>query len=109
MELKEISEEVCPICGSEPVQETRKNKHTNGHWNESRTFSCGLEIYFSPNYMKCGRSKYRTCSKDPVEIAKRQKRKAAVLKIKGYIKRLDCDTSFKEALIEIVESKSLLY
>ncbi len=106
MLLTKIKEEFCPICGSDPIQENKKNRHTNGHWNESRVFSCGLEISFSPNFMKAERSKYRVCSKDPVEIAKKEKIKQAAKKLIAYIKKLDCDESFRKEMIEATEAKS---
>lgn len=52
MDLKNIKETVCPVCNAETVKEERRNQHTNGFWNEERTFKCGCRIAFSPNFMR---------------------------------------------------------
>lgn len=105
MKLTHILEEVCPICGSEPVQESRKNRHTNGHYNESRKFSCGLEIVFSTNFMRTEHSQYCVCSNDQKEILRKKKMQEAAAKLIQYIEQLDCDDDFKEDIVSTVEAK----
>jgi hypothetical protein len=52
MELIEIKETECPTCSARPNAETQDNMHCNGHFNETRTFTCGLRLNFSPNFMR---------------------------------------------------------
>lgn len=45
----------CDECGCERVHEVRKwSQHSNGYWNESKSFDCGRKFVFSPNFMQTG-------------------------------------------------------
>jgi len=109
MILQKIIEEVCPICGSYIVTETRKNKHTNGYWNESRTFNCGAMLKFSPNFMKTKMSEYHNCPNDPVEVKKLKKRESASKRLISFIQKMKIDKEFKEIMEKkvIYETKLL--
>lgn len=64
MELEYIKEQHCPICRAIPIAESKHSQHANGEWNESRKFSCGLEIEYRPNLQRFERM--RPCAKDPI-------------------------------------------
>ena len=96
MNLKQIKEKECPGCGSRTVAETRNKKHTNGYWNESRTFQCGCKIEFSPNFMKTTISELNQCPYKPEQLEKKSKRDEALNKLIVYIKKtLKVDEVFK--------------
>jgi hypothetical protein len=70
--LKRITEVgACLLCGNNTVKETRKfDVHTNGHWNESIEFACGIRYAFSPNYMRVGQMS--ACRRDPKFAARKE-------------------------------------
>jgi hypothetical protein len=92
MKLTKIKDTVCPVCGSFTESEVRKNKHTNGSWNEYRTFACGLTLHFVPNFMKVRREGIcRESKKYKKAVAKNAAAKAKLMK---YIDKLDADIGF---------------
>lgn len=52
MIIQNINTEECPECGAGVREEIKRDQHSNSHWNEHRIFKCGLELHFSPNFMK---------------------------------------------------------
>lgn len=52
--FRHIKDAVCPNCGAEMISESRDHRHTNGHWNERRSFACGLRLHYSPNRGRVG-------------------------------------------------------
>jgi len=100
MNLQQIKDKNCPICGSRTVAETKDRKHTNGYWNESRSFGCGAVIKFSPNFMRTEMCEYHQCPYKPEVLEKTEKRKKATEKLINYIyKTLKVDENFKDALV----------
>ncbi|WP_338923660.1 hypothetical protein V0M98_36155 (plasmid) [Pseudomonas silesiensis] len=60
--LTEIT--ACQKCGNNEIVEKRSwQRHSNGHWNESIGFACGVRYDFSPNFMEVGLAK--VCTYDP--------------------------------------------
>lgn len=107
MKLTRIDGEVCPICGSYAVSETKTNQHCNGYWNESRTFKCGSKIEFSPNFMRTEMNKYYQCPHQPEVVKKKKLRNAALDRIVNYInKYIKVDETYKKDLIHTITFKS---
>ena len=100
MRLIEIDKKVCD-CGAKTVGETQTHKHTNGKYNETRTFECGAVLRFSPNFRKlhncieCPNSKRR--------LKFKAKRAAAKIKLIDFIQGLDVDEKFQYAAISSVD------
>lgn len=63
--MEHITEHRCFFCNAVMVEEKRCSLHTNGHWNEYRTFRCGRRIHFSPNFMRVEIE--QECPKEPKE------------------------------------------
>ncbi len=104
MNLQQIEDKECPICGSRAVYERKDQKHTNGYWNESRSFECGAMLKFSPNFMRTEMCKYHQCPYKPEELKKKDKREKATEKLINYIhKTLKVDEKFKDALLEEIK------
>jgi len=99
MNLQQIEDKECPVCGSRTVAETKNRKHTNGYWNETRTFECGACLSFSPNFMRTEILKYHQCPYKPEELKKKDKRNKAVEKLINYIHKLKVDEKFKDTLV----------
>jgi len=95
MQLDNIKEKCCHICGADTVAERQDKKHTNGYFNEYRTFECGASLHFSPNFMETRQDK--PCPNSPNELNKKKKRKDA---IKKYVTKLQIDSYFKKEIIE---------
>lgn len=96
MNLKDIKEESCPVCGCRKVEMERSDhQHCNGHWNEYRYFACGLHLYFCPNFMRVEVT--QRCSKDPEQIEFLQKQEKAKRKLIDCIARLDVDEGWKNS------------
>ena len=94
MQLKLIKDTCCPNCGSETVAESCTHRHCNGQGFEVRTFKCGCELKWIPNFerLEIGRK----CPKHPDEINFAEKRKVAKAKLLAFIKTLDVDDHFKK-------------
>jgi hypothetical protein len=93
MILEHIKTKVCRECGAPVIAETKDLQHTNGQWNESRTFKCGAIIEYSPNF-KSERDSTK-CPRSPRAITKQMKRHISIQRLEKYIKKLDVDESFK--------------
>jgi hypothetical protein len=94
MQLKEITQTKCLDCGcTEIVQESKKDLHTNGHFNERRVFKCGCTLAFSPNYMRTEISVGCPNSKKIVE--KKKLRDESKAKLNKFISKLNVDDDFK--------------
>lgn len=96
MILENIKDSVCPVCGAEAAEETKKHQHANGLWCETRTFSCGKSLYFSPNFNEVITISDKQCKDDKEVQLKNKKRKCATENIHKYIKSLDVDEDFKK-------------
>ncbi len=94
--LENITDINCPECGSKMCGESRRNRHSNGYYNECREFECGAKIKWSPNFKaivdgtKCPNSK---------EVKERKKNRSAALEnISTYIFTLDLHKSDAEKI-----------
>lgn len=101
MELNHIQESECAICGSRAKYESQADQHCNGDWNESRSFSCGRKVSYSPNFRTVGI--VSQCPNDPDELAIIKKRKQAKERLVNYIKKLDVDGTYISRLLSNVE------
>jgi len=110
MKLKFIKTEKCPICGCDVVVNEGVEKelhlpkirqHTNGSTWEHRTFACGCEICYSPNF---SREEVRgKCSFDPEMIERDKKRSEARDMLNLEIEKLDVDKEFKSRLKDAIK------
>ena len=98
MQLQEIKEETCSVCGSRAYRERQEHRHCNGHWNEYRTFECGRSLHFSPNFMKVLVDS--ECPKHPETVAEKDRHKQASDKLRNYVSRLDATDKFKSNILE---------
>ena len=98
MQLEHIKEEKCLVCGSEVVAEQRRNLHTNGLYNEFRTFKCGKVLHFSPNFERVVTT--FDCPNTLEETKKREKREKAKLVLYKFIEKLDIDDDFRQELLD---------
>lgn len=98
MELKYIRQKCCPICSSQVVREyASPNFHTNGEREESRLFSCGHEIVYSPNFKKCRTEK--PCPKDKTVLDRKRKKEEAGRKLYKYMKKMDLHEEDKNKML----------
>lgn len=97
MNLVEIKQETCPICGARAVRETQCSKYYNGHYNESRLFDCGYEIEFSPNFMRMRAT--GKCRKDPLEIERSNRQKKVLTSLRDHINTLELDQGVKTFIV----------
>ena len=97
MDLKEIKVSACPHCGADIVCERRYSKHTNGHYNEERRFSCGYTLTFSPNFMKTNIT--GECEQTIEYEEKMKKRRAFDERLKKYINKADIDQEYKNRIL----------
>lgn len=99
MLMKKIVTHKCPHCGCvEIVEESSKNLHTNGDWNEYRVFRCGYKLHYIPNFKQVFEE--GECIYDPDVIERKKSRKMAVEKLERYINRMfGVDKEFKNTLI----------
>lgn len=99
MNLENIKEIECPICKClEITEEIRTRKHTNGYWNQYRTFDCGMTLHFFPNCMKVYQK--GRCKHDPEFIKRFKLRHQLKNKLIKVVKESDVDEEFAEELIE---------
>lgn len=98
MELKQLKNEtMCSDCGAAISEESRRNQHTNGYWNEHREFKCGRKIYFSPNFMKIVVE--AECPKNPTQKRNIAKRKRLVKAITEMVNKSRVGKKYKERLL----------
>src|SRR5690348_16476697 len=111
MDLQFIKTTACPIRGdsrviNESVEMNSFNNevraHVNGgHW-EKRTFACGQQMEYIPNFNDDRLSNYHICKNDPNLIEKKRLRQEAVDQTQAFIKTLNVDDNFKERLLHEV-------
>ena len=106
LQLEHLIYSNCPTCGAVPISIKKKDRHTNGHWNEDITFECGCSIHYSPNY----RAEQVTSECRNTEEYKKQKaqNKEALKKVKTCITTLKCSEQFKACLKDKLELASYL-
>lgn len=97
MNLYHLKQEVCDVCGSRITHESQTNKHTNGQYNESRTFECGKVIKWSPNFNCIIIT--TECPKHPTVVVINNNRSIAYNKLIRYISRLNVDDDYKEKIL----------
>lgn len=100
MRLTHIPHETCPHCGANPVAETRTDQHCNGDWNESRSFSCGMRVRYSPNFKSL--ITVNACPNTPEYRNRKEKRTTAKMAVIDLIKSADCDDEFKSRLLDAI-------
>lgn len=86
--LENIKELACPECGAGIRSELRERRHTNGYWNEHRTFQCRKSLHFSPNFMRVIKSEQHICTQS-----------------KSYKEDLNKVSSFKSEILELARNK----
>mgnify|MGYP001593859728 CR=1 FL=1 len=104
MELRHLKATTCSECGtgimSESIereyQRRRPKTHSNGEQWEHRTFFCGKEIQWIPNYSR--QECYLPCSRTPEAEHKKALREAAILHLTEQIEKLELDNEFRERL-----------
>lgn len=100
MELNHITEKSCIDCGAKVVRETRKDKHTNGLWNEYKEYQCGKIVHFIPNYGLGSEPRVETqCPKTKKNRLKAEKRVNLKLHLIEVIEDSDADEEYKKTLI----------
>lgn len=97
MQLEHIHIETCPDCGAKPTRETKDRQHTNGHWNESRTFKCGMELDYSPNFKSIKVS--RECPDNPNRKAFLAARQTTLDNVRKLVAKQKCDDDFKQRIL----------
>jgi hypothetical protein len=106
MKLKHLTQESCSVCGDttivkEELETFRGNvsMHSSGKRREKRTFLCGQEVEFCPNFNSVvisTRSVCRNNSEYKLKLETREKARESVL---SYIEALpDVDDIFKNAM-----------
>lgn len=105
MNLQYIKTDACPVCGccaitQESVEIDRHShkirEHScGGNW-ERRTFACGFEVKYVPNFN--AESVSHECELDPKITERENKRKEAKLKLVLTIDELDTDDDYKARL-----------
>ena len=85
MTLEYIKAETCPICQARTVSESCTSVHSNGQGFEKRSFACGMELAWSPNFNRLETS--QQCPKDVNVVNTRKK-----------------EVEAKEALLELLET-----
>jgi hypothetical protein len=96
--LQEITHKTCPGCGADMKEEGRKDKHTNGHYNEWRRFKCGAVIRWSPNFT--AEHNNTLCPKSGAGKAIADRRLKAKDKLNTYVGKMDVDEAFKARVRE---------
>lgn len=98
MQLKHITDEVCPTCGSEATSENREvGYHVNGTRLESRKFACGCRLAYVPNYEEVQVTDL--CSNGDAQKDKRRKRQAATEAIIKLLRSMDVDEKYRDAIL----------
>jgi hypothetical protein len=106
MKLKHLNQDSCTVCGDTNIVkeelETFNGKvsvHCSGKGREKRTFLCGQEVEFCPNFDKTIISTRSVCRNNPEYKLKLELREKARLSVLSYIEGLtDIDDIFKNAM-----------
>lgn len=97
MKLQFIKVESCPHCDCRDVcREENKGHHLSGGDFEVRSFRCGYEIAWSPNFDRL--EDKNPCYQDSEHLKKISKRKSLLDDIEALIQKSEVDTSFKRTL-----------
>ena len=100
LQLDKIKFKTCPECGAGAVSSRQEKKHVNGHWNEYRKFECGLNLHFSPNFMRI--EVEEPCKNSKEFIDKALRKNQAKEKIINYISKLEVDKEFQDQLKTLI-------
>jgi hypothetical protein len=112
--LRFIKTTTCPICGCSQVasesidvssyaDDPKYNTHCNGENWEHRKFVCGYAISYVPNFR--AEEKTNDCKYNPTEAEKKMKRAKAKEKIIEFVYSTDCDSGFKDRIVEDIRYK----
>lgn len=101
MNLQHIKYTSCPDCSARLSEQTKRNQHCNGHWNEYVHFDCGNSYRFTPNFMKVEQVTKCTISKEYKELA--IKRRSALNALLEHINNIDIDDEFKTHYHKLVK------
>jgi hypothetical protein len=101
MQLNNINDELCSTCNAQIVAETKRNRHCNGQWNESRSFECGAILRWSPNFSSLHDCSPCPNSKDQIKFKKR--RVNAKVKLEIFVNNLSVDDHMKDRITSAVE------
>jgi hypothetical protein len=99
MKLEHLHYEKCPDCGAEVTGISKRDKHCNGHYNETISFACGaakVAQLYERGYCLWVQ---KECPNSPKQKEKEEKRAKAKEKLINYINKLDVDPDFKDNLI----------
>ncbi len=100
MKLEHIKEDKCSHCGALTVEESRKNQHVNGLWNEERYFACGKIVRFLPNYGKDFEPQVvKECTNLPTTIEINTKRSKLYEQIVAVVDKSKADEEYKQDLL----------
>lgn len=84
MDLKHITATACPECGcTDTLSIEKRNKHSNGQWNERMSFECGLALHYSPS-MRCT-SVESDCTKSEKALTWKARRTALATDVVRYL------------------------
>lgn len=98
MEMHHLKDEVCYECGSRTVVLTQTDQHTNGMWNETRKYACGLHLRFSPNFKRV--ETLERCPNDQEVQQLKVKRANAMKQIFSLVRNLDVDQAYRQSIID---------
>lgn len=86
MNLKHIKDEVCPHCGAQAVSEYKSERmHSNGTSEETRRFSCGCVLRYSPNFQEV--TETEKCEESEIYKKKQSLMLERERKVMMYMKR----------------------
>lgn len=105
MELTKIKDETCPLCNGLAIVDKKENQHTNGLWNETRIFSCGYHLKFSPNYMTV--SVVSSCPNDPDNIAAKKQVDALKRKLSKVVLDSAVNGTTKRFILDDIDNMRL--
>jgi hypothetical protein len=103
MNLRHISIEACPTCHAPAVQDRIESdlagkirQHCMGGQWERRTFSCGAEVSYVPNFQRIEHT--GQCRNDPAYLEKIQKRRRLMQALLEVVGLFDVDEDFRNDL-----------
>jgi len=103
MQLVHLVEENCPTCGARTKACEQSWRHTNGAWQEYRTYECGFRVEFIPNFMKsypCD-----PCQRSTEYTDKMAKRELAIDQLMELVRELDIDGAFRDNMLMTLRHK----
>lgn len=96
MNLKHIHTPFCPTCGAKISEDNQRSPHCNGQFFERRTFDCGYQMEWVPNFSAL-RDVYQ-CQRSPAWKAKLAKREETADAVRKLMKKLNVDDKFAERI-----------